>query len=214
VPHSLVAQKRRLQGHVQQGGDIKKADLRSGQAFQSVWEGVSFTDSRLSMVDFRASKWVNCHLTDTDIYGASFNAGALHDVTFTGCDGEQVSFAGAVLHNVIFRDCRLAYSSFVGASLSGVMFESCNLHGGDLDYAVANGVSYLKSNLWAAKTTFGCAFWSSTFGVDDCERFAALLARVHPDPSAKEALMRMAGSRTYNAVCRLMESTDGDAPEF
>ena len=202
---SLVAHKRRLQGHVQQGGDFQKVDLRSGQCFQSVWEGVSFTDSRLSMVHFVNSKWVGCTLDSTDIYGANFNAGSFHDVTFTGCDGEQVSFAGAVLRNVVFKDCRLAYASFVGASLTNVVFESCNLHGCDLDYAVANGVSYLKSNLWAAKVAFGCTFWNSTFGVDDCERFAALLARVHPDPEAKATLVRLAGAKTYNAVCRIME---------
>jgi hypothetical protein len=203
-----------LQGHVQQGGDFLKVDLRSGQCFQSVWEGVSFTDSRLSMVHFVNSKWVNCHFVRTDIYGANFNAGSLHDVTVTGCDGEQVSFAGAILRNVVFRDCRLAYSSFVGATLHNVVFDNCNLHGADLDYAAATGVQYAHSNLWSAKTTFGCAFWNSGFTVDTCNRFAALLARVHPDPAAKAALVAIAGEATFKAVSRLMDEQPDDGAEF
>lgn len=213
MPTSLVAHKRRLQGHSQQGGDFRKVDLRSGQCFQSVWEGVSFAESHLSMVHFVNSKWVNCHLTGTDIYGANFNAGSLHDVTFTGCDGEQVSFAGAVLRNVIFKDCRLAYSSFVGATLHDVVFDGCNLHSANLDYAVANGVQYAKCNLWSAVTSFGCAFWNSGFDVESCQRFAALLARVHPDPAAKEILVKLAGKPTFAAVDRLMRP-EPDEPEF
>jgi len=214
VPPSLAAMKRRLQGHVQQGGLFRKVDLRSGQAFQSVWEGVAFEDSRLSMVHFVNSKWVHCHLDRTDIYGGNWNAASLHDVTFTGCDGEQISFAGAVLRNVVFRDCRLAYSSFVGASLDNCLFDNCNLHGADLDIAVATGVQYAKCNLWSAKTAFGCSFWNSGLGVDDCQRFAALLARVHPDPASKEILVKLAGEKTFAAVCRLMDNTDNDTVEF
>lgn len=214
MPPSLAGMKRRLMGHVQQGGLFQKVDLRSGQCFQSVWEGVSFEDSRLSMVHFVNSKWVNSHLTDTDIFGGNWNASNLHDVTFTGCDGEQVSFAAAVLRNVTFRDCRLAYASFVNATFHNVLFEGCNLRGADLDVAEATGVQYSKCNLWSAKTAFGCAFWNAAVGVDDCKRFAAMLARIHPDPAAKEVLVNLAGTKTYNAVCRLMDSTGDDTPEF
>lgn len=215
MPPSIVSFKRRLQGHVQQGGFFKDTDLRSGLAFQSVWEGVHFEKSRLSMVDFRASKWVNSHLMDTTFYGSNWNAANIHDVVFFGCDGEQASFNGAVLRNVHFRSCRLAYASFSGATLHDVVFESCNLHGADLDYAESTAVQYAKSNLWAAKTTFGCAFWNSGFTVETCNRFAALLARVHPDPTSKEALIAIAGKATFEAVDRLMAAPpDRDAPEF
>lgn len=210
---SLVAHKRRLQGHIQQGGDFLKVDLRSGQCFQSVWEGVSFTDSRLSMVHFLNSKWVNSHLVSTDIYGTNFNAGSFHDVTFTGCDGEQASFAGAVLRNVTFRDCRLAYSSFVNATLHDVLFDNCNLHGADMDVAAATGVQYAKCNTWGVKAAFGCQWWNSGFDVETCNRFAAMLARVHPDPAAKEILMKLAGDTTFRAVDRLMRP-EPDTPEF
>jgi uncharacterized protein YjbI with pentapeptide repeats len=202
--------KRRLMGHVQQGGDFLKVDLRSGQCFQSVWEGVSFTDSRLSMVHFVNSRWVNCRLTDTDIYGANFLSGSFHDVTFTGCDGEQASFAGAVLRNVTFRSCRLAYSSFVNASFHDVLFDGCELRGADLDVAEATGVQYNKCSLWSAKTAFNCTFWNSGLGVEDCQRFAALLARVHPDPASKEILIKLAGEATYRAVDRLMAPQPDD----
>jgi uncharacterized protein YjbI with pentapeptide repeats len=126
---------------------------------------------------------------------------------------EQASFQGAVLRNVHFKDCRLAYGSFAGATLHDVVFESCNLHGCDLDYAEATGVQYAKSNLWSAKTVFGCAFWNSGFTVETCNRFAALLARVHPDPKAKEALIAVEGKTTYDAVDRLMRP-EPDSPEF
>jgi len=211
---SLVSSKRRRQGHVQQGGHYDNVDLRSGQAFQSVWESVTFSDSRLSMVDFRASKWVNCHLTETALYGANFNAASLHEMVFLDCDMEQISFAGAVLRNIHFKDCRLAYGSFVGATLHNVIFEGCNLHGCDLDYAAASGVQYAHSNLWSAKSAFGCAFWNSGFTVETCNRFAALLARVHPDPAAKAALTAVAGEATFRAVDRLMAEQPNDTPEF
>jgi uncharacterized protein YjbI with pentapeptide repeats len=211
---SLVSFKRRMQGHVQQGGVFTGSDLRSGQAFQSVWENVTFDDARLSMVDFRGSKWVNCHLVKTAFYGANFNAATLNGVVIDGCDGEQASFVGAVLRNVTFTNCRLAYASFAGATLHDVVFDSCNLHGANLIAAETSGVQYAKSNLWSAEVQLGCSFWNSGFGVADCERFAALLARIHPDPAAKEILVKLAGARTYNAVCRLMESQDGNGPEF
>lgn len=211
---SIVSFKRRLQGHVQQGGFYRDIDLRSGQAFQSVWEAVTFQKSRLSMVDFRASKWVNCGLNECTFYGANASASNFHGVTFRECDMEQASFAGAVLKNVVFRKCRLAYASFAGATLHNVVFDGCNLHGADLDYAEATGVQYANSNLWSAKTTFGCAFWNSGFSVETCNRFAALLARVHPDPKAKEALIGIAGENTFRAVDRLMRPDPADTPEF
>lgn len=215
MPPSLVSFKRRMQGHVQQGGVFVNTDLRSGQGWQSVWENVTFEGSRLSMVDFRASRWVNCHLKGTDIYGANFNAATLNGAVIDGCDGEQVSFAGAVLRNVTFSDCRLAYASFVGATLHDVVFDRCNLHGADLDYAEATGVQYSKCNLWSAKSAFGCAMWNSGFDVTACNRFVAMLARVHPDPAAKKALIAVAGDTTFKAVSRLMDSPpDGDTPEF
>ena len=211
---TLVSFKRRLQGHVQQGGYFHDNDLRSAQAFQSVWENVTFAKSRCSMVDFRASKWVNSHLTETTLYGSNFNAANLNGVNFLNCDMEQSSFQGAVLRNVHFKNCRLAYGSFAGATLHDVVFEGCNLHGTDLDVAAASGVQYAHSNLWSAKTAFGCAFWNSGFTVETCNRFAALLARVHPDPTAKEALIAIAGEATYKAVDRLMADHPDDSPEF
>ena len=210
---TLVSMKRRLHGHVQQGGHFHDVDLRSAQAFQSVWESLTFSKSRLSMVDFRASKWTAVTLNSTTLYGANFNAAGLHNVVFLDCDMEQASFQGAVLRNVHFKDCRLAYGSFAGATLHDVVFEGCNLHGADLDYAEATGVQYAKSNLWSAKTVFGCAFWNSGFTVETCNRFAALLARVHPDPKSKEALIAVAGKTTYDAVDRLMRP-EPDSPEF
>ena len=214
MPPSIVSFKRRLQGHVQQGGFFKDSDLRSGLAFQSVWEGVHFEKSRLSMVDFRASKWVNSHLMDTTFYGSNWNAANIHDVVFFGCDGEQASFAGAVLRNVVFTDCRLAYASFTGATFDNVRFVRCNLHGCALDMAAANDVSYLGSNLWSAVVPFGCAFWNSSFDSETANRFAAMLARVHPDDAAKAALMEIAGDSTYRAVCRVMAPPDESDVEF
>ena len=210
---SIVSMKRRLQGHVQQGGYFDDVDLRSAQAFQSVWESLTFAKSRLSMVDFRASKFVSCQITDTALYGSSFNAAGLHNVVFLDCDMEQASFQGAVLRNVHFTSCRLAYSTFAGATLHDVVFEGCNLHGCDLDYAEATGVQYAKSNLWSAKTVFGCTFWNAGFDISSCNRYVALIARAHPDPKAKEALIAIAGKATYEAVDRLMRP-DPDAPEF
>lgn len=205
--------KRRLQGHIQQGGSFDNKDLRSAQGFQSVWENVAFHASRFSMADLRGSKWVNCQLEGTTFYGANFNAAGFNGVTFVDGDGEQASFAGAVLKNVVFRNCRLAYSSFVGASLDNVVFEDCNLHGADLDFAEANGVQYLGCNLWGVKAAFGCAFWNATFDRDTTDRFAAMLARVHPDAESKKTLIAMAGDNTYRAVCRLMDSAP-EGPEF
>lgn len=215
MPPSIVSYKRRLHGHIQQGGYYENTDLRSGQAFQSVWEGVTFKKSLLSMVDFRGSKWVHSHLDHTTLYGSNWNAAGIHDVVFLGCDSEQASFNGAVLRNVHFKSCRLAYASFAGATLHNVVFEDCNLHGADLDYAEATGVQYAKCNLWSAKTSFGCAFWNSGFTVETCNRFAALLARIHPDPDTKARLIAIAGDNTYKAVSRLMDAPpNGDEPEF
>lgn len=212
---SLVGRKRRLQGHVQHGGHVYEADLRSVQAFQSVWENVEFDHSRLSMGDFRASKWVNCKITKTTLYGGNFNAATLHGVVVTDCDAEQASFAGAVLRDIVFRDCRLAYSSFVGATLHNVIFVDCNLHGSDLDYAEATGVQYSKCNLWSAKTAFGCTFWNSGFDVETCNRYLALIARVYPNTETQKALTAIAGEATYKAVSRLMDTEpDRDAPAF
>ena len=210
---SIVSMKRRLQGHVQQGGFFHDIDLRSGQCFQSVWESLTFSKTSLSMVDLRASKFINCTITDTTLYGSSWNAANLHGVTFTGCDAEQASFLGAVLRDVVFTDCRLAYSTFAGATLHDVVFESCNLHGCDLDYAEATGVQYAKSNLWSAKSVFGCTFWNAGFDVETCNRYIALIARAHPDPETKEKLIALAGENTYKAVDRLMRP-EPDAPEF
>ena len=215
MPPSIVKIKRRLMAHTQQGGSFTGSDLRSAQAFQSIWEGVSFQKAMLSMGDYRASKWVHCGISDTGTWGANFSGATLHDVVFERCDGEQMSFAGAVLRNVVFRDCRLAYSSFVNATLDGVVFERCNLRGADLDMAESTGVGYLDCNLWSAKTAFGCAFWESTFSLETCNRFAAMLARIHPDQKSRDALVGIAGERTYRAVCRLMDSPpDGDTPDF
>lgn len=212
---TIVSLKRRLQGHVQQGGAFSNSDLRSAQGFQSVWENVSFHGSRLSMADLRGSKWVNCRLEGTTFYGGNFNAAGFNGVTVVDGDGEQSSFAGAVLKNVVFRNCRLAYSSFVGASLDNVVFEQCNMHGCSLDLAEANNVSYVGSNLWSAIVPLGCAFWNSTFDVETANRFAAMLARVHPDADAKATLVGIAGDATYNAVCRVMgQRGDGPEPEF
>lgn len=210
---SLVSKKRRLQGHVQQGGFFQKVDLRSGQCFQSVWESVTFEDSLLSMLHLVASKWVHCHLVRTTLYGGNWNAATVHDTIFDDCDMEQASFAGAILRNVHFRNCRLTYGTFAGATLNDVVFESCNLHGADLDVAYASGVQYSKCNLWGVKTAFNCQFWTSGFDVETCNRFAAMLARVHPDPAAKMALMQMAGELTYNAIDRLMRA-EPDTTEF
>jgi uncharacterized protein YjbI with pentapeptide repeats len=215
VPPSLVSFKRRMQGHVQQGGDFKGLDLRSAQAFQSAWENVTLDACKASMVDFRGSRWVNGRFLGTTFYGASFNAATLHGMEFVDSDGEQASFQGAVLRNVVFRNCRLAYASFMGATLDGVLFSDCNLHGADLDLAEATGVSYLGCNLWGAKAAFGCGFWNSSFDEETCNRFAAILARIHPDQTASEALIAMSGENTYRAVCRLMDTKpDTDEPEF
>lgn len=210
---TVVSLKRRLQGHVQQGGTFSNADLRSAQGFQSVWENVVFDGSRLSMADLRGSKWVNCRMEKTTFYGGNFNAAGFNGLVIVDGDGEQSSFAAAVLKNVVFRDCRLAYSSFVGASLDNVVFEDCNLHGADLDFAEANGVQYLGCNLWGVKSAFGCAFWNSNFDRETCDRFAAMLARVHPDEESKKTLVAMAGDNTYRAISRLMDSTP-EGPEF
>ena len=210
---SIVSFKRRLQGHVQQGGFYNDIDLRSGQAFQSSWESVTFRKSRLSMCDFRGSKWVSCSLDGTTFYGANANAANFHGVAFTDCDMEQASFVGAVLKNVVFRNCRLAYSTFAGATLHNVMFDGCNLHGASLLYAEATGVQYANSNLWSSEIALGCSFWNSAFGMDDCRRFAAMLARVCPDPTAKETLRSLAGELTYKAIDRLMRP-ESDVPEF
>ena len=210
---SIVSFKRRLQGHVQQGGFFHDIDLRSGQCFQSVWESLTFSKSRLSMVDFRASKWTAASLNNTTLYGANFNAAGLHNVVFLDCDMEQASFQGAVLRNVHFKNCRLAYGTFAGATLHDVVFEGCNLHGADLDYAEATGVQYAKSNLWSAKTAFGCTFWNSGFDVETCNRYIALIARAHPDPDTKAKLIALAGENTFKAVDRLMRP-EPDSPEF
>lgn len=212
---SLVSFKRRMQGHVQQGGYFQNLDLRSAQAFQSAWENVTLEGCKASMVDFRGSRWVTGKFLGTTFYGANFNAATLHGMEFVDCDGEQSSFQGAVLRNVVFRNCRLSYASFLGATLDGVLFSDCNLHGADLDFAEATDVGYLGSNLWSAKATFGCAFWNATFDTETCNRFAALLARIHPDQTAREALIAMSGDNTYKAVCRLMDTRpDRNEPEF
>jgi uncharacterized protein YjbI with pentapeptide repeats len=211
---TVLGSKRRLQGHVQQGGVFTGGDLRSAQAFQSVWERVQFEGAKLSLGDFRASKWTACSLSDTGTWGANLSASTLHDVTFDNCDGEQMSFAGAIMKDVVFRKCRLAYASFAGASMDGVSFINCNLHGADLTPAIAEHVSYLGSNLWSAKTEFGCSFWNSTFDEETCNRFAAMLARVHPDKQTRATLIGIAGDNTYRAISRLMASAEADTPEF
>lgn len=215
MPSSLVAKKRRLQGHVQQGGTFSGLDLRSAQAFQSAWEGVELLKCRAGMSDFRGSRWISCEVDETEVYGANFNAATLHRVTFSHCDMEQASFVGANLRNVDFVQCRLAYGSFAGATLADVRFSDCNLHGTDLDLAESHGVSYERCNLWGVKSAFGCAFWSAKFDEESCRRFAAILARVHPDEEAAMMLRAIAGDNTYKAVCRLMdEPPDSGTPEF
>lgn len=215
MPSSLVAKKRRLQGHVQQGGRFADLDLRSAQAFQSAWEGVAFERCRSGMVDYRGSRWVSCSFAGTEVYGANFNAATLHRVTFDNCDMEQVSFLGANVRDVEFRGCRLAYSSFAGATMAGVRFFDCNLHGADLDLAESNGVIYEGSNLWGVKNALGCSFWNARFDEDSCRRFAAMLARVHPDEEARLMLQAVAGDTTYKAVCRLMDAPpDSETVEF
>lgn len=212
---SLVAKKRRLQGHAQQGGRFTDLDLRSAQAFQSAWEGVAFERCRSGMADFRGSRWVSCNLVGTEVYGASFNAATLHRVTFSNCDMEQASFLGANIRDVDFLNCRLAYGTFAGATLADVRFMGCNLHGADLDLAESKDVFYDNCNLWGVKSAFGCAFWNARFDDESCRRFAAMLARVHPDEEAQLMLRAVAGDTTYKAVCRLMdEPPDSLTPEF
>jgi len=211
---SLVSHKRRLQGHVQEGGVFTRVDLRSGQCFQSSWESVTFEDSQLSMVHFVNSRWISCHLVRTTLYGSNWNAASLRGLVIEDCDMEQASFAGAVLHDIHFRNCRMSYASFVGASLHDVVFENCVLHGADLNYAAATGVQYSKCNLWSSVTSFGCTFWNSGFDIEACNRFAALLARVHPDPASKEILTKLAGSLTCKAVNRLMDEQPDPEPTF
>lgn len=211
---SIQAMRRRLHGQRIRGGTFHMKDLRSAQAFQSIWEMVTLADCWAGMADFRQTSWVGSKIENTTLYGANFFGSNLHDVELAGVDAEQVNFGACILKGVRFLNCRLPYSSFAGATLQDCTFVGCNLHGADLDFIEGTSVEYRDCNLWSAKQALGCAFWNSGFDAKTCNRFAAMLARVHPEPAAKAALITLAGDNTYRAVDRLMTEKPDDGPEF
>lgn len=211
---SIQAMRRRLHGQRIKGGIFAGKDLRSAQGFQSVWERVTLTDCMAGMADFRQSSWVGTNIVNSAIYGANFFGSNLHDVELADVDAEQVNFGACILKGVRFVRCRLSYSSFAGSTLQDCAFIECNLHGADLDLIEGTAVEYRDCNLWSAKQALGCAFWNGKFDAKSCNRFAAMLARVHPDPAAKAALITLAGDNTYRAVDRLMTEKPDDGPEF
>lgn len=195
--------RRRAQGWREEDVAHEKEDLRSLSAPLSTFAGSSFVDCEMGLSDLTGAVVTRSVFRNSRLPLTRFNAATLDAVQFIGCDLEQASFAGAVLRGVSFVDCRVAYSTFVGATFRNVAFLNSNLHGADLDVIESVGASFLGSSLWGVKVAFGCAFWNSKFDERTVNYFAALVARIHPNPESQGTIARLAG-RSYRVVERLM----------
>ena len=206
----LLAVKRRTEGLVYEDETYDGLDLRSMRAFGARFVGCKFTDCKFDLADMRTVRLESCTFTGCSVTKVDLTTSTLDRVGFIGCDLEQTSMAGAYLSDVNFQECRMAYGDtmFQSASVkANVTFDGCNLHGSNLDFRVseAGALRFKNCNLWGAKAAFGCAFWQSEFDEQTCQRFIAMVARVHPNNDTRIKLMALAGDE-YRVVDRVMRT--------
>lgn len=170
--------------------------------------------AKLAMADFSRSEffggmWDQCEAPMVQMGGC-----VLDGCEFVDCNLEQAVFVGSILKDVRFVRCRLAYSSFAGATIRSAEFVKSNLHGADLDFIENNHAVFDDCDLWGARASLGCQFWNGTFDERTCDRFVAMVARIHPDPDKRARLEGVAGNQ-LRVVKRLMdrrEPEDGNWP--
>jgi uncharacterized protein YjbI with pentapeptide repeats len=209
---SLQSMKRRAQGFQATGEKYERQDLRSLSSYLSNWTNCAFTDCEMGLADLNTSKLTGVVFNGCRLYGSNFNMATLTDVSFIDCDLEQASFRNAVMRGVSIGRTRGAYSSFAGATMKTVRFWKTNLHGADLDFVEGKSVEFDDCNLWSAKASFGCAFYSSTFDETSAQRFAAMLGRVYPTQDGREKLKALAGFQ-FRIVDRLMKGGSEERAE-
>ena len=204
---SISLIRRKLQGFVLPENALipPGIDLRSALATNSTWERARFVDSRFGVADFSRSRFLDVVFSDCAAPLAQMGGCSFEGCAFVDCDLEQAVFVGSVFRDVQFVRCRLAYSSFAGATLrDGIHFNDCNMHGADVDFLENHGAVFEHCNLWGAKASLGCQFYNSEFDARTCDRFTAMVARLHPDPVKRAKLEELAG-RELGPVKRLMD---------
>lgn len=209
---SLLRIKRRAEGF--QGNDepFDGIDLRSTKGFGSQYSGCTFTECKIDLSDFRSSKFTNCTFIKCSMNRVDMSSSFIENSVFLDCDLEQAAFMGTWFKDTVFKDCRMAYGEvmFQMATIhSAVSFIGCNLRGSNLDFrsVEAGELTFEDCNLWSARTSFGCAFWNSHFDKQTCDRFVAMIARVHPEKESQVKLMEIAGDE-YRVVERVMRTGD------
>lgn len=207
---SLVSTKRRAMGWSATDVSYVGQDLRSLQAPQSSWQGVTFSNCKLGLSNFMAATFNDVTFERCSIYGTAFTGATLRGVRFVGCDLEQSGFGNSTITSTSFTDCRMAYVSFLGACLrKDTAFSGTNLHGADFDVLESTYGSpvFEDCTLWGVKAPFGCGFWNGKFDQRSIDLFAAMLSRVCPDAPKKGMLEAVAGD-SLAAVDRLMREKD------
>lgn len=199
--------KRRLQGNQAKGETFKGLDLSNMEAYGAHWIGCTFEDCDISLANLSGTGSIEeCTFINCDLKMTSFRASAIRLTKFSGCDLRKSSFMGcSPLADSVFDDCKMQYSGFFEASVYRTNFTNCNLHGADLRFIEASGNNFTGSNLWNVSVNIGCQFFSSVFDERSVELWAAIAARVHPDPEAARILREVSGKH-YALATRLMGS--------
>lgn len=199
---SISLIRRKLQGFAGEG-EFGPADLQFSLATMSSWKG-AFRKIKLGAANFERSRFTNFAFVDCSAQMLSLGGSTFDHVEFTDCDLGGSSFVGAILKNVTFRGCDMQYANFAGATIRSAVFDDCNLHGADLDFIENNRAKFVDCNLWGAKASLGCQFFNSEFDERTCDRFVAMVARLHPNDEKRARLEGLAG-RELPVVKRLMD---------
>lgn len=155
--------------------------------------------------DFTRSKFHELELEECEAELVGIGGSTFDHVSFVNCRLGGSSFVGSVFRDVVFSGCDLQYANLAGVTIRKAFFRGCNLHGADLDFLENNFCELEDCNVWGAKASLGCQFFNSRFDERTCDRFVAMVARVHPDPEKRAKLEGVAG-RELRVVKRLMDS--------
>jgi uncharacterized protein YjbI with pentapeptide repeats len=200
----LVAYKRRAEGVTFEDQTFEGQDLRSMKAFGSVWRRCTFSKCKLSLADFRTSRFEDVAFVDCEMPLANFSTSIFEKVVFGGTNLEQASFMGSQFRTVSFLKCRMAYGETLFQDVTvkdSLYMMACNFHGSSLDFREVDkgALRFDDCNLWGAKVALGCAFWRGSFDEKAIRQFLALVANAAQDSD----IARLAGDQ-YAVVARAM----------
>ena len=204
---SLVKHKRRLHGYSGSAAKHENLDLRSAQAFGSVWKDYDFIRCNLSGANFQNATFENVRFDDCTGLLCNLSMCKMSGVKFLGGWWEQAIFTVGILKSVTFQTVNLSYSSFAETLVTNLGFPDSNLHGADLRFLEAFGVDFRGANLWGAAMSLGCQFFNGKFDEKQCQMFQALVARRYPVEYIGDRMRVLAGAQA-DLVDRLMRSED------